>query len=288
MAKLTKVNTNGDNNSFVGCALTGVCASAASDYIKQVTLTDGDELSDGMMVVVTFANGNTAGSAPVPITIYSSDQVHYYSDSGMTVAFTLAPDGCYDLEYTGSGNAYTYVSYPVIQVGEIKAPACDSTGRISGGSLWYAGDDVLVLYTSGKFLVLRGKSAVVDRSGSIGSTAWYLIIKPVVLNTNLNIEVSDQYGGLLAICGNLAYDTACGGTYYSIKAKTILKGNWTSDAGTGSQKIGSVGIIGTDNAVCVSMDTYSKVCVTDKGGAAIGVYATTVAPTITRTVTQQT
>lgn len=154
MAKLLRQNVGGVDYTMAGCALTGVCASAASDFIKAVTLSDGDHLSDGMSVVVTFANGNTAGNAPVPITIYSSDQTNYYSDSGMTVPFTLAPSGCYDLEYSGSGNAYSYMSYPVIQVGGVSAPLCNAQGKKASGAVWLAGDKVTLLYNDNSFIVI--------------------------------------------------------------------------------------------------------------------------------------
>ena len=154
MAKLLRQNVGGVEYTMAGCALTGVCASAASDFIKAVALSDGDHLSDGMSVVVTFANGNTAGNAPVPITIYSSDQTNYYSDSGMTVPFTLAPSGCYDLEYSGSGNAYSYMSYPVIQVGGVSAPLCNAQGKKASGAVWLAGDKVTLLYNDNSFIVI--------------------------------------------------------------------------------------------------------------------------------------
>ena len=154
MAKLLRQNVGGVDYTMAGCALTGVCASAASDFIKAVALSDGDHLSDGMSVVVTFANGNTAGNAPVPITIYSSDQTNYYSDSGMTVPFTLAPSGCYDLEYSGSGNAYSYMSYPVIQVGGVSAPLCNAQGKKASGAVWLAGDKVTLLYNDNSFIVI--------------------------------------------------------------------------------------------------------------------------------------
>ena len=154
MAKLLRQNVGGVDYTMAGCALTGVCASSASDFIKVVALSDGDHLSDGMSVVVTFANGNTAGNAPVPITIYSSDQTNYYSDSGMTVPFTLAPAGCYDLEYSGSGNAYSYISYPVIQVGEVSAPLCNAQGKKASGAVWLAGDKVTLLYNDNSFIII--------------------------------------------------------------------------------------------------------------------------------------
>jgi hypothetical protein len=156
MSKLLRQNIGGIDYTMVGCTLTGVCASAASDYVKSVTLSDGDVLSDGMSVVVTFANGNTAGTAPASLTIYSSDQVNYYSDSGLTQPFTLAPAGCYDIEYTGTGNAYTYISYPVIQIGEVSAPLCDSCGKKTSGAVWDAGDAVLMVYTGSIFMTISG------------------------------------------------------------------------------------------------------------------------------------
>lgn len=154
MSKLLRQNVGGVDYTMAGCALTGVCASSASDFVKVVALSDGDQLSDGMSVVVTFANGNTAGNAPVPLTIYSSDQTNYYSDSGMTVPFTLAPAGCYDLEYSGSGNAYSYVSYPVVQVGEVSAPLCNAQGKKASGALWLAGDKVTLLYNDNSFIIM--------------------------------------------------------------------------------------------------------------------------------------
>lgn len=154
MSKLTKQNVGGIDYTMVGCTLTGVCASSASDFIKAVALSDGDQLSDGMTVVVAFTNGNTAGTAPLPTTIYSSDQVNYYEDDQLTVPFTLAPSGCYDIEYTGTGNAYNYISYPIMQVGSVSGPLCDASGNKASGALWLAGDKVSINYSNGCFNVI--------------------------------------------------------------------------------------------------------------------------------------
>jgi hypothetical protein len=150
MSKLLRQNIGGTDYTMVGCTLTGVCNSAASDYVKSVTLSDGDVLSDGMTVVVSFTNGNTAGTAPASMTIYSSDQINYFSDSGLTQPFTLAPAGCYEITYTGEGNAYTYISYPVMQVGSVSGPLCDASGNKSSGALWLEGDKVSINYSNGK------------------------------------------------------------------------------------------------------------------------------------------
>ncbi len=156
MAKLLRQNVGGVNYTMAGCALTGVCPTAAADYVKQITLSDGDVIEDGMMVVVTFANGNTAGNAPNAKTIYSSDQVNYFEDDQLTIPFTLAPSGCYEIEYTGTANAYTYIDYPVFQVGSVSGPVCDYRGHIASGDLWNAGDSVQCMLKEGKFLLLGG------------------------------------------------------------------------------------------------------------------------------------
>ena len=156
MAKLLRQNVGGVDYTMAGCALTGVCPTAAANYIKEITLSDGDVIGDGMMVVVTFANGNTAGNAPDAKTIYSSDQVNYFEDDQLTVPFTLAPEGCYEIEYTGTGNAYAYTDYPVFQIGSVSGPVCDYRGHVASGDLWSAGDSVQCMLKEGKFLLLGG------------------------------------------------------------------------------------------------------------------------------------
>lgn len=156
MAKILRQNVGGVNFTMAGCALTGVSPTSAADYVKQITLSDGDVIEDGMMMVVTFANGNSAGNAPNTKTIYSSDQVNYFEDDQLTIPFTLAPAGCYEIEYTGTANAYTYTDYPVFQVGAVTGPVCDYRGHITSGDLWEAGDSVQCMLKEGKFLLLGG------------------------------------------------------------------------------------------------------------------------------------
>lgn len=156
MAKILRQNVGGVDFTMAGCALTGVCPTSAADYVKQITLSDGDVIEDGMMMVVTFANGNSAGNAPNTKTIYSSDQVNYYEDDQLTIPFTLAPAGCYEIEYTGTANAYTYIDYPVFQVGSVSGPVCDYRGHLASGDLWEAGDSVQCMLKEGKFLLLGG------------------------------------------------------------------------------------------------------------------------------------
>ena len=162
MTKIAQTNVNGINYAMAGASLTGTCSSPASDYMKLVTLTDSDSIEDGVTIACTFAHENSAGTAPSSLTLYSADQIHFYTDAGMTELYTLAPSGCFELTYTGSGNAYSYISYPVVAVGTlsgiVSAPVCDSHGNVTSRRLWKAGDVVFLQYKSRKFFVLNDGS----------------------------------------------------------------------------------------------------------------------------------
>ena len=162
MTKIAQTNVNGINYAVSGASLTGTCSSPASDYMKLVTLTDSDSIEDGVTIACTFAHENSAGTAPSSLTLYSADQIHFYTDAGMTELYTLAPSGCFELTYTGSGNAYSYISYPVVAVGTlsgiVSAPVCDSHGNVTSRRLWKAGDVVFLQYKSRKFFVMNDGS----------------------------------------------------------------------------------------------------------------------------------
>ena len=230
MSKITKQNVGGTDYTMVGCALTGVCASAADAFIKAVILSDGDEISDGMTVIVTFANGNTAGTAPASKTIYSSDQVNYYEDSGLTVPFTLAPAGCYTITYTGEGNAYTYISYPVIQIGNVTGVLCDASGNTVSGSLWAKGAQIGIMFKDGKFLLISG--ALLNNMSALPTDA--------VLHYSFD-DVPDYPDGIadVRLLNNNTYDIqSTNYKFYSNSGTTfsnengnlkvvIVGGNWT-------------------------------------------------------------
>lgn len=239
MSKLLRQNVGGTNYTMAGCALTGVCASAAADYVKVVTLSDGDELSDGMTVIVAFANGNTAGTAPAVKTIYSSDQVNYYEDSGLTTPFTLAPAGCYEITYTGEGNAYNYVAYPVMQVGSVSGPLCDASGNKASGALWLAGDKVSINYANGcfsvipqtaGFLTVTAASSVVNGAPiRIGSTVRVLFTQDLTGAANTGLVLTYNGVGIPVMVGKngslgalLPFDVG-GGTYKYLQAYTTLE-----------------------------------------------------------------
>jgi hypothetical protein len=240
MSKISRQNVGGTDFTMVGCALTGVCASAAADYVKAVTLSDGDELSDGMTVVVAFANGNTAGTAPASTTIYSSDQVNYYADAGLTQPFTLAPAGCYEIEYTGTGNAYNYISYPVLQIGSVSAPLCDASGKKASGSLWLAGDKVSIVYSGGTFNVIpQTASAMTVMASSasvngapirVGSTVRILFTQDLAgANTSTGLVLTYNGVGIPVMVGkngSLGAFTATdvgSSTYKYLQAYTTLE-----------------------------------------------------------------
>lgn len=239
MAKLLRQNIGGTDFTMAGCTLTGTCSSAASDYVKAVTLTDGDTLSDGMTVVVAFTNGNTAGTAPALMTIYSSDQINYFSDSGLTQPFTLAPAGCYEITYTGEGNAYTYISYPVMQVGSVSGPLCDASGNKSSGALWLEGDKVSINYSNGCFnvipqtagsLTVTTASSVVNGAPvRIGSTVRVLFTQDITGAANTGLVLTYNGVGIPVMAGKngslgalLPFDVG-GGTYKYLQAYTTLE-----------------------------------------------------------------
>lgn len=164
MTKIAQTNVDGINYAVSGASLTGTCSSPASDFMKLVTLTDSDSIEDGVTIACTFVHENSAGTAPSSLTLYSADQIHFYTDAEMTEPYALAPSGCFELTYTGSGNAYSYVSYPVVAVGTlsgiVSAPVCDSHGKVTSRSLWKAGDVVFLQYKSRKFFVMNDKQQV--------------------------------------------------------------------------------------------------------------------------------
>lgn len=228
MAKILRQNVGGVNFTIAGCALTGVCPTSAADYVKQITLSDGDVIEDGMMMVVTFANGNSAGNAPNTKTIYSSDQVSYFEDEQLTVPFTLAPAGCYEIEYTGTGNAYTYTDYPVFQVGSVSGPVCDYRGHLASGDLWKAGDSVQCMLKEGKFLLLGGSggadievyNTVQDAVDDLPNLSEGQYIATKDTGSELSAPVDTVQSGNMHACTSNAVAGAIAGLTYKLSTVT--------------------------------------------------------------------
>lgn len=170
MDKVTQINVEGRDYGFVaGQAVKGICSSAASDYIKIVTLPEGADLVEGMLVDIRFANGNTAGFLNTQ-TIYSSDGLVYYWDSQLTEAVTIPPEGCYSITPV-SGQRYAYKAWPILSVGGYAKPLCDIKGYARGGVLWNSGDSVVVITLDDKYLALNTIAAVIKQGLNIPVTS---------------------------------------------------------------------------------------------------------------------
>ena len=171
MIILTRQNVGGTNYLVAGVALSAVCNTAASSYIKQISDFDGDTVENGMQLICAFTNGSTAGST---LTIYSSDQEHYYTDTALTIPFVNdAPAGCFTITYTGEGNAYDYVSFPAIDINGTLLPVCTADGSPVIGNFCSAGDTVMLsrlgnkLYiNSGSVRSVNGKTGIVVLTAS--------------------------------------------------------------------------------------------------------------------------
>ena len=155
MDKITKVNVEGDEYGFVaGQTVKGVSGALASDYVKHVILPEGAEVVEGMLIAVTFVNDNTAGYSGEK-TVYSTDGINFYWDSGYTQLITLPPQGCYTVTATETQYEYKLSEYPVLVMGAMTKPFCDSRGHPAGGKLWQAGDTVTVINLENRFIALQ-------------------------------------------------------------------------------------------------------------------------------------
>ena len=153
MDKITQINVEGHNYGFVaGQAVKGVSGAAASEYVKIVILPEGSDIVEGMLIAVTFVNGNTAGFSGTK-TVYSSNGTDFYWDEQLTDPITLPPQGCYTMTLI-SGQQYEYSAFPVLSMNGVVLPLCDSKGHPSGGPLWNSGDMVTFLYLDEKFVAV--------------------------------------------------------------------------------------------------------------------------------------
>lgn len=153
MGNVTQINVEGRNYNLVaGQAAKGACTTSAAAYEKVVVLPDSTDIVVGMLVAVTFVNGNTAGFSGKK-TIYSSDGTNFYWDSNLTDPVVLPPEGCYIIENI-SGQEYEYQAFPVLSVNGEVLPLCNSKGHPTGGPLWNAGDVVTFLYLEDRFIAI--------------------------------------------------------------------------------------------------------------------------------------
>jgi hypothetical protein len=157
----------------------------------------------------------------------------------LTQLFTLAPAGCYEITYTGEGNAYTYISYPVMQVGSVSGPLCDASGNKSSGALWLEGDKVSINYSNGCFsvipqtagsLTVTAASSVVNGAPvRVGSTVRVLFTQDITGAANTGLVLTYNGVGIPVMAGKngslealLPFDVG-GGTYKYLQAYTTLE-----------------------------------------------------------------
>ena len=252
MTKISKQNAGGIDYLMVGCAVNGTCAASAASFIKAITLTDTDIVDDGMTLVVQFTNENSAGTAPEHITLYSSDQVNYYLDPQLTQAYALAPAGCYQIEYTGTANAYDYISYPMLQVGSTKYAICNQHGSYAGGRLWNAGDTVCFLCVGDKMFT----TLIVDESGALdGKVDKTTTVNGHPLSENVIVTKADVGLGNVVNTGDSAVPAQNGtdkfttGGAYTELAKKVDKTTTVNGHSLGTNVTVSKDDVGLGNVV---------------------------------------
>lgn len=215
MDKVTEVNIEGKDYGFVaGQTVKGVSGALASDYVKHIILPEGAEVVEGMLVAVTFVNDNTAGYSGEK-TVYSTDGINFYWDSGYTQFITLPPQGCYTITETETQYEYKLSEYPVLVMGDMTKPFCDSRGHPAGGKLWQAGDTVTVINLENRFIALQTTVNEIIQGSSlpVSSGAVYEkcnSLEPVneVTSGNLHSVTSNAVAGAISSVSNLQASTA--------------------------------------------------------------------------------
>lgn len=158
--KITGINVEGRVYEFLsGQGVKGACTAPASSWTKPLVLPEGAVLLDGLIMAVTFVNGNSVGFSGTK-TIYSSDGENFYYDQAKTDPVTFPPIDNYILEYI-SGEAYSFSAFPTIVYGNHTLPVRDAKGHITGGEVWNTGDTVICMFMDNMFLML---SAVVSNA----------------------------------------------------------------------------------------------------------------------------
>ena len=162
--KITNINVEGRVYEFLsGQGVKGACTAPASSWTKPIVLPEGAVLLDGLIMAITFVNGNSVGFSGTK-TIYSSDGENFYYDQAKTDPVTFPPVDNYTLEYI-SGEEYSFSAFPTIVYGDHTMPVRDAKGHITGGAVWNTGDTVICMFMDGMFLML---SAVVSNAVASG------------------------------------------------------------------------------------------------------------------------
>lgn len=243
MDKVTQINVEGHNYGFVaGNAIKAVCGAASADYIKTVLMPEGANVEEGMLIAVTFSNGNSAGYAEAQ-DAYSSDGETFYWDELLTDPITLPPQGCYEMTLD-TGEHYFYTAYPCLSFGGNSYPVCMSNGKPFGGEIWDSGDIVIFLFLDNKMLSLISKggsgggSSDFSRQGAYCNTAGatdakVAEMKDYVANAGMTFAITfaedNSYQGALTLdvngtgaCPLYINGVVSSSTNYTISAGTYM------------------------------------------------------------------
>ena len=218
MDKITKVNVEGDEYGFVaGQTVKGVSGALSSDYVKHIILPEGAEVVEGMLIAVTFVNDNTAGYSGEK-TVWSTDGINFYWDSGYTQLITLPPQGCYTVTATETQYEYKLSEYPVLVMGAMTKPFCDSRGHPAGGKLWQAGDTVTVINLENRFIALQTTVNEIIQGSSLPVTSGAVYekcnsLEPVdeVTSGNMHSVTSNAVSGVIVNLNDKVDDINFGG-----------------------------------------------------------------------------
>lgn len=164
--KITNINVEGRVYEFLsGQGVKGACTAPASSWTKPIVLPEGAVLLDGLIMAITFVNGNSVGFSGTK-TIYSSDGENFYYDQAKTDPVTFPPVDNYTLEHT-SGEEYSFSAFPTIVYGDHTLPVRDAKGHITGGAVWNTGDTVICIFIDNMFLMLSAAVSNAVASGDM-------------------------------------------------------------------------------------------------------------------------
>jgi len=237
--KITGINVEGRVYEFLsGQGVKGACTATASSWTKPIVLPEGAVLLDGLIMAITFVNGNSVGFSGIK-TIYSSDGENFYYDQAKTDTVTFPPVDNYILEHI-SGEEYSFSAFPTIVYGNHTMPVRDAKGHITGGEIWSTGDTIICMFMDSMFLML---SAAVSNAVASGD------MNPVTSNA-----VADKISSLdvSSVGGSGKYISAISETDGKINATATDLGNMVPVDTVASGDMHSV----TSNAVAEEFDNY--------------------------------
>lgn len=286
--KITNINVEGRVYEFLsGQGVKGACTAPASSWTKPIVLPEGAVLLDGLIMAITFVNGNSVGFSGTK-TIYSSDGENFYYDQAKTDSVTFPPVDNYTLEHT-SGEEYSFSAFPTIVYGDHTLPVRDAKGHITGGDIWNTGDTVICIFIDNMFLMLSAAVANAVTSGDMNpvtSDAVYQALQSAggaqchtagnvqdkvatmngfVLNSGVTFPItfaaSNSYDGKITLNINStgAKDIYINGSVSSSTNKTLNAGSYICRYnGTNYYIDTSYAVTQARNASFASMTDYSR------------------------------